>query len=100
MICGKINFFHDGEKAEKVDFKNALCFDETNADEIIKELNRLGIKKNKGKNYCIFEDGSITFANTESLKNKHNGVKCEEYKIDEKDNDIVFIDSNGSRYII
>ena len=77
-----------------------MCFDEANADGIIKELNRLGIKKNKGKNYCIFEDGSITFANTESFKNKHNGVKCEEYKIDEKDNDIVFIDSNGSRYII
>ena len=78
----------------------ANCIDVTEDAEIIaKWLISKGIKQNSGKNYCVFEDGSITVS-TLGNKKSGNGVFCEELGINEPDADIVFIDAEGKKTVI
>ena len=100
IVCGDITHFHDGTKADGASFADAIYHKEASAETIAKDLEAFGIKKNKGENYCVFEDGSITIANIHSTQKTDNGVKCDKYNVNEKTSDIVFIDSNGTRYLI
>lgn len=100
IVCGKLNVFHDGEKANNISFGNAEWFDEAQSRLIGDILEKKGVVKNKGKNYCVFEDGSITVANPMSQKSINNGVVCDELEISEDKYDIVFVNPEGKRYYI
>lgn len=100
IVCGDINVFHDGTLADNAVFKNALYHSVADAAEIASDLKAYGIKQNKGDNYCVFEDGSVTISNPYSKNNTENGVKCDIYNVSEEKADIVFIASNGSRTVI
>ncbi len=101
LVMGDVKIGHDGKKSSfdaKKEFKN--CIDVTeNAEDIAKWLLSKGIKQNAGKNYSIFEDGSITVT-TLGDKSCTNGVYCEELGINEPDADIVYISPDGSKTVI
>lgn len=101
IVCGQdVEYFFNGVKLADEDryhFTNYMP--EVSAEEIAKKLLSWGVKQNKGENFCVFEDGSVTITNRGN-KSVGNGVKCDAYDIDEPNADIVFIDKDGNKHII
>lgn len=100
IVCGNINVFHDGTDAADALDGAKIHYREASAESILSDLKVMKIKKNKGDNYCVFEDGSITAANPDSSKNIGNGVANPVLDINEDNADIVFIDADGLTTVI
>lgn len=100
IVCGNINVFHDGTDAAYALDGVKIRYSVASADSILSDLQVMKIKKNKGENYCVFEDGSITAANPDGSKNTGNGVASTVLDINEDNADIVFIDADGLTTVI
>lgn len=66
-----------GDNSDFMKDKSLLNIKGSDIEPVVKVLTEKGIKRNSGKNYCVYEDGSVVFT-TNGEKNKGNPLKIDE----------------------
>lgn len=92
IVAGDFSRLHDGAKAENIFSDKKFYHKNVCSKELIDDLDTLGIARNCGDNWCLFEDGSITASNPDSDKSTGN---CVRYGGAEHDADILYITPDG-----